>query len=80
MFAARFAVGALLILLTIPASALAQVTTGEIVGRVADESGGVLPGATITVQNLGTGDVRTTVARDTGDYLVTLLPLAVSRE
>ena len=76
MFTARSAFGALLLSLIVHApAALAQVTTGEIVGRVADESGGVLPGATITVQNLGTGDVRTAVARDTGDYLVTLLPI-----
>ena len=75
MCRARFVAGAVLLALCVHSAALAQVTTGEIVGRVADESGGVLPGATITVQNLGTGDVRTAVARDTGDYLVTLLPI-----
>jgi hypothetical protein len=74
MFVARLVVGALF-LLALPAVALAQVTTGDIVGRVADESGGVLPGATITVENVGTGDVRTTIAGETGDYLVTLLPI-----
>ena len=75
MCRARFVAGAVLLALCVHSAALAQVTTGEVVGRVADESGGVLPGATITVQNLGTGDVRTTVATDTGDYLVTLLPI-----
>jgi hypothetical protein len=75
MFAARSALGAVLLVSILHAVAAAQVTTGDIVGRVADESGGVLPGATITAQNIGTGDLRTTVARDTGDYLVTLLPI-----
>ena len=75
MCRARFVAGAVLLALCVHSAALAQVTTGEVVGRVADESGGVLPGATITVQNLGTGDMRTTVATDTGDYLVTLLPI-----
>jgi hypothetical protein len=75
MFAARSAFGALLLILILHAAAAAQLTTGDIVGRVADESGGILPGATITVQNVGTGDVRTTVTTDTGDYLITLLPI-----
>lgn len=74
MFVARLVAGALLAL-AVHAAALAQVTTGDIVGRVADESGGVLPGATITVENVATGDVRTTIAGETGDYLVTLLPI-----
>ena len=61
MCRARFVAGAVLLALFVHSAALAQFTTGDIVGRVADESGGVLPGATITVQNVGTGDVRTTV-------------------
>ncbi len=75
MFVARSVFGALLLALTIHSIAFAQLTTGDIVGRVTDQSGAVLPGATVTVQNAGTGDVRTTNAGDTGDYLVTLLPL-----
>lgn len=75
MFAARSVFGAVLLALTLHSIAFAQVTTGDIVGRVTDESAGVLPGATITVQNVGTGDLRTTVAGDTGDYVVTLLPI-----
>ena len=55
--------------------ASAQVTTGDIVGRVTDESGAVLPGATVTVENVGTHDIRTTVTSATGDYIVNLLPI-----
>ena len=55
--------------------ASAQVTTGDIVGRVTDDSGAVLPGATITVDNVGTHEIRTTVSSATGDYVVNLLPI-----
>src|SRR5262245_48363145 len=55
--------------------ASAQVTTGDIVGRVTDESGAVLPGATVTVDNVGTHEIRTTVTSATGDYVVNLLPI-----
>ena len=34
----------------------AQVTTADIVGRVTDASGAVLPGVTVTVENVGTHD------------------------
>ena len=54
---------------------LASAQTADIVGRVTDNSGGVLPGATVTVENVGTRDVRTAVTSETGDYVFTLLPL-----
>ena len=66
---------AVLSCLLLAASAAAQITTGDIVGRVADESGAVLPGATVTVENVGTHDVRSPVASATGDYVVNLLPI-----
>src|SRR3954470_17893144 len=50
-------------------------TTADIVGRVTDASAAVLPGATVTLENVGTGDVRTTITSDTGDYVFTLLPI-----
>ena len=36
-------------------------------GAIVDGTKAALPGATITVQNVGTGDLRTTVAGDTGE-------------
>src|SRR3954447_12656162 len=63
------------ILLTSGAAVHAQVTTGDIVGRVTDTTGGVLPGATVTIEHLGTHDVRTTPTNATGDYLFNLLPI-----
>ena len=49
--------------------------TADIVGRVTDSSGGVLPAVTVTVENIATKSVRTTVTTDTGDYVFTLLPI-----
>ena len=58
----------------IVAAGYAQSTTGQILGTVADSSGGVLPGATVTVTNTETGQVRSTTSEVTGDYSIPLLP------
>ncbi|MBI4444458.1 MAG: TonB-dependent receptor [Acidobacteria bacterium] len=52
----------------------AQVT-GSIVGTTRDQSGAVLPGATITVKNVETGVVRESITNDSGRYVSTNLPL-----
>ena len=54
------------------ASLLAQAT-GSIVGTVTDESGAVLPGVTIEVTNVETGQTRTAVTGEDGYYSVPLL-------
>ena len=43
------------------ASVLAQGLTGQISGTVTDAGGGVMPGATVTIKNAGTNQVRETV-------------------
>ena len=53
----------------------AQVTTATILGAVRDESGGVLPGAAITVTNVDTGVSRTTVTGTDGQYRISELAL-----
>ena len=55
--------------------ALAAQTSADIVGRVTDTSGAVLPGASVTLENTATKDVRTAITSETGDYLFTLLPI-----
>jgi outer membrane receptor protein involved in Fe transport len=60
------------VVLSIPAAA--QVTTADVVGRVTDSTGAVVPGAQITVTNLGTNISRSAVADERGDYVVNLLP------
>ena len=55
--------------------ALAQVNTATITGTVRDESGAVLPGAAVTVQNQDTGISRTLTSNETGRYTVPALGL-----
>src|SRR5204862_7835298 len=45
-----------------------QTTFGMIAGRVTDSTGAVLPGATVTVANIRTGDKRVVVTNEQGLY------------
>jgi hypothetical protein len=65
---------ALPVLLTLSTVAFAQ-GTADIVGRVTDTSGAVLPAVTVTAENIATKNVRTTITGETGDYVFTLLPI-----
>ena len=53
-------------LLTIPLAG--QTIYGSIVGTVSDASGGVVPGATVTLTNNGTGERRTASTASDGAY------------
>jgi hypothetical protein len=68
-------VRALLVLagLSITVSAWSQATA-ELNGRVTDESGGVLPGVTVTVTQTDTGFTRSVVTEANGIYTVSNLP------
>src|SRR6188508_2885471 len=48
--------------------ALARQTHFDLAGTVTDNSGAVLPGVTVTLRNIDTGLVRTTVTSDLGKY------------
>lgn len=48
--------------------------TGTIEGMVIDETGAIIPGASVTVRNLGTNAVRELVADEAGRYRAVLLP------
>src|SRR5262245_41304524 len=56
-----------------PTATLLAQATGTIVGTVTDESGAVLPGVTIEVTNVETGQTRTAISRDDGYYSLPLL-------
>jgi carboxypeptidase family protein len=56
-------------------AAAAQVNTGQISGTVKDTSGGVLPGATVTVTEVNTSSSRTVVTDEHGAYVITALPV-----
>jgi hypothetical protein len=73
LFVRRF-VGVLACVLVFQTLAFAQ-GTADIVGRVTDTSGGVMPGVTVTATAVATSISRTTVTGATGDYLFTLLPI-----
>ena len=53
------------------ATASAQVDTGAISGTVKDESGGILPGATVTITHEGQALTLTSVTRQDGTYIFT---------
>src|SRR5580765_8091742 len=70
-------VGALTVgtLLTLSTAAFAQSsTTATLRGTVQDSSGGVLPGATVTLTNSGTKSAATAVSDDRGGYLFVVFP------
>ncbi len=71
----RVAIHTCLALLLGSLPALAQTISGRIDGHVYDSSGGVLPGATVTVVNEGTGFTRVLVSDETGLYTATNLPV-----
>jgi hypothetical protein len=69
---AAFRVGTILttFLIAVTATGHAQLTSGTINGSVQDQSGAAVPGATVTVKNVETGVVRSTVSSPTGRYEV----------
>ena len=56
----------LLLISTVPAAA--QRTTGEIIGKIADESGGFLPGVAVTIRGATVAGAPTLTSSETGTY------------
>ena len=52
---------------------VAQQTTATINGTVADATGAVLPGAEVTVTNPSTGNTRTAITGNAGDFAIAFL-------
>ena len=46
----------------------AQATTGSIAGSIVDQSGAVVPGATVTVRHIDTNIARTGQSGDNGRF------------
>lgn len=61
-------------LLVATGPAWAQRTTGEIIGKVTDESGAVLPGVTVTLRGAGVPGAPTAVTSEGGVYRFPVLP------
>jgi hypothetical protein len=58
-----------------PALAQSTAINGTIEGTIKDEQGAVLPGVTVTVSNVDTGDQRVVVTNESGLYRAPLLSL-----
>jgi len=71
----RAMVLALAALLAVSTAASAQQQTGEIIGKVTDTSGGVLPGVTVTLTAPHLLQPLTAVTSDTGTYQFPRLPI-----
>ncbi len=61
----------LIVLATLKTPAIAQVDTGTILGTVKDATGGVMPGATVTIRHEGQGFTLTGVTREDGTFIFT---------
>lgn len=65
-----------LLLLWLPGQAKGQAAvTGTISGTVTDQAGGVVPGATVTATNTGTGVSKTATSNSVGAYSFILLQI-----
>lgn len=63
------------LLLFFAGQAAAQGTTSRVTGTVTDTSGSLVPGATVTLMNEGTGIPLTTQTSDSGTYLFDLIQI-----
>ncbi len=50
-----------------------SITTGDIAGTVKDPSGALVPGSTVTLKSLDTGETRTQTTNQSGEYRFTTL-------
>jgi len=62
-----------LLLVLLSTMTFGQVDQGRIGGTVKDSSGAVIPGVSISARNDRTGEERTALSGDRGDYLITAL-------
>jgi hypothetical protein len=68
----RVAIACLIVLMPVAVPVYAQETTGTILGALVDQTGGVLPGVTVTFINVDTGQRREVVTNAVGQYSASL--------
>ncbi len=71
-----FALSCLFLSLVLPFAVMAQTERGAIVGIVTDATGAVVPGATVTITNLGNKTAQTLTTNGEGIYEAPFLPPA----
>jgi hypothetical protein len=69
------AIAILAVLTVLAGTATAQVQTGEITGRVTDDTGAVLPGATVTLTSPALIQPQTATSSETGSFRFPLIPI-----
>jgi hypothetical protein len=67
----------LLLLLALSDSSAAQQTTGEIIGKITDDSGAFLPGVTVTIRGAGVPGTPTIASSSAGTYRFAALPPSI---
>src|SRR5687768_2898171 len=70
----RYALVALIALLTLAGDASAQVLYGSVVGNVTDSSGAAIPDATVVLEQAGTGLSRQARTNETGQFQSPTMP------
>lgn len=60
--------------LVVPASLAAQTHRASVRGTIFDPNGAAIPGASVSVTRLETGEVRTATTNSEGEYAITSLP------
>ncbi len=73
----RYLFGAAMVLLLTCASVFAQGTSGTITGRVVDQQGAAVPGATVSAKSTTTGFSRSEVSDSEGVYRLSALPVGI---
>ena len=73
-FMRTWRVGFLAFVLFLTAASAAHAQNAQITGAVKDQSGAVIPGATVTARNVETGFTRVGVTDGTGEYRLPSLP------
>jgi hypothetical protein len=66
---------ALVLVVLSHSTAGAQTPLGRVAGTVLDESGAVLPGATVTLTNVGTAQTQTTTTTEVGAFVFPQVPV-----
>src|SRR6266481_2496500 len=67
-------VGLLVVIISLGVSSSAYAQNAQITGTVKDQSGAIIPGATVTSRNVDTGLTRTGVSDGAGEYRLVSLP------
>src|SRR5678815_4000047 len=69
----------LVILASVALASAQAVSSAALGGSVKDDQGGALPGVAVTATQTATGQVRTAITNESGNYILTALPVGPYR-